>query len=90
MAMRFFSSKLQKSHAQDFKLLVNRSTVAPVIKSRRSAYAIGMLNILQGARKNIEVLHMIYLELSCNTSAFFLAPCKIFNMQMPNGICRSS
>jgi hypothetical protein len=25
---------------------------------------------------------MIYLKFICNTSAFFLAPCKIFNMQM--------
>jgi hypothetical protein len=41
-----------------------------------------MLNILQGARKNAEVLHMIYLKFMCNTSAFFLAPCKIFNMQV--------
>jgi hypothetical protein len=41
-----------------------------------------MLNILQGARKNAEVLQMIYLKYICNTSAFCLAPCKIFNMQM--------
>jgi hypothetical protein len=46
------------------------------------AYAICMLNILQGARKNAEVLQMIYLKFVCNTSAFFLAPCKIFYMQM--------
>jgi hypothetical protein len=32
MAMRFFLSKLQTNHPQDFKLLVNRSTVASVIK----------------------------------------------------------
>jgi hypothetical protein len=41
-----------------------------------------MLNILQGARKNVEVLQMIYLKFICNTSAFSLAPCTIFNMQM--------
>jgi hypothetical protein len=41
-----------------------------------------MLNILQGARKNAEELQMIYLKFICNTSAFFLAPCNIFNMQM--------
>jgi hypothetical protein len=41
-----------------------------------------MLNILQGARKNTEVLHMIYLKFICNTSAFCRAPCKIFNLQM--------
>jgi hypothetical protein len=41
-----------------------------------------MLNILQGARKNAEVLHMIYRKFICNTSAFFLAPCNIFNMQV--------
>jgi hypothetical protein len=72
MAIRFLFSKLQKSHPQDFKLLVNRSTVASVIKSRRSAYAICMLNILQGAGENAEVLQMIYLKFICNTSAFFL------------------
>jgi hypothetical protein len=25
---------------------------------------------------------MVYLKFMCNTSAFFLAPCKIFNMQV--------
>jgi hypothetical protein len=41
-----------------------------------------MINILQGARKKAEVLQMIYLKFICNTSAFFLAHCKIFNMQV--------
>jgi hypothetical protein len=41
-----------------------------------------MLNNLQVARKNADVLQMIYLKFICNTSAFFLAPGKIFNMQM--------
>jgi hypothetical protein len=41
-----------------------------------------MLNILQGAGENAEVLQMFYLKFSCNTSAFFPAPCQMFNMQM--------
>jgi hypothetical protein len=79
--MRFFFFETTQKSPQDFKLLVSRSTVASV-KKKRSAYAICMLNILQGARENAEVLQMIYLEFICNTSTFFLAPCKIFNMQM--------
>jgi hypothetical protein len=35
MAMRHFFSKLQKTHSQDFKSVVNISTVAPVIKYRQ-------------------------------------------------------
>jgi hypothetical protein len=62
MQMRHLLSKLDKNYHQDFKLFVNRSTVASVIKYRRSAYAICMLNILQGASKNAEVLQMIYLK----------------------------
>jgi hypothetical protein len=62
MPMRHFFIETTKSRPRDFKLLVNRSTVASVIKSRRYAYAICMLNILQGARKNVEVLQMIYLK----------------------------
>jgi hypothetical protein len=57
MAMRFFF-KLQKTHPQDFKLLVSRSTVASVINTEDLAYAICMLNILQGAGKHAEVLQM--------------------------------
>jgi hypothetical protein len=41
-----------------------------------------MLNILQGSRKNADVLQMIYLNFMCNTSAFFIDPCKTFNMLM--------
>jgi hypothetical protein len=72
MAMRYFFSKLHKTHPQNFKLLVNRSTVASVVNKVVLAYAICMLNILQGARKNAEVLQMIYLQF---TSAFLLGPC---------------
>jgi hypothetical protein len=54
----FYYRNYKIYHPQDFKLLDNISTVAYVIKSRRYAYAICMLNILQGARKNAEVLHM--------------------------------
>jgi hypothetical protein len=66
-----FLSKLEKTHPQDFKLLVNRSTVAAVIQSRRYSYAIFMLNMLQGARKNTEVLQTIYLKFIC-TRVFLL------------------
>jgi hypothetical protein len=40
------------------------------------------INIVQWSRKNAEVLQMIYLKFICNTSAFFLAPSKIFYMQV--------
>jgi hypothetical protein len=41
-----------------------------------------MLNILQGARKNAEVLQMNFRYIMCSTLAFFLAHCKICNMQV--------